>query len=230
MKHLGYIVNGWDLAETTGVPHARPITGRGKGWGWGEIECWEGSDSWDALMAATGRDRWVRCVGIGSWFPIEIVEKAKALGLVDRSGKRLRWQEGRPCDEIVLGHGLGGGHRCERVAVGTVTTKGVDGTMWVCSMHRGAFEKRRAADEAMRERFAEDSRRRERSREHKALADEFVAWAGDLLAELGIHPATITTGTIGERTGILLPTEAVASLLEAATGERYPGRDLPTEP
>jgi len=218
------LFNAWQVEQATGVPRARAIVGRGKGWGWGEVECWEGSRSWDALVAATGRDRWVRCVGLEGWFPVEIVEKAKALGLADRKGKPLRWVEGRPCDEVVLGHGIGGGHRCERVAVGTIETRGIDGTMWVCSLHLRAFEKRRANDEAMRARFAEDSARRTRARDHQALATEFLEWAGDLLAELGIHPATITVGTVGERTGILLPTEAVATLLQEATGERYPGR------
>lgn len=219
------IINAHDLMTATGIRPARAITGRGTGWAWGGREFW-GEDAWDRMVAASGIEAWVTPATVGSWWPAEIIEKAKALGLRNRSGKLLSWKQGRPCDETVTREWSS--HRCERVVVGSIEVRsGPEGTAqrFVCGLHLKAAEKAAARHAEWRERWDRDRELVARQREHRQLAEELLAWAGELLAELGIHPATITVGSIGDRTGLLLPAEAVATLIQEATGERYPGRD-----
>lgn len=220
------IINAYDIEQATGISYAVAVTGRGaNGWAYGGHEYHEG-DCWSEMVAASGHPKWVRCVGIGSWFPATIVAKAAELGLTrDDNGKPLQWVEGRPCDETITSD-TWAFPRCERVAI-AVKHEGMPGATHVCKLHLNAHEKSQANQAAWHARWDERRAADARRADHVRLADELMEWAGPLLAELGIHPKTVTTGSIGERAGILLPAEAVATLVEAAIGERYPG---PKEP
>ncbi len=183
------------------------------------------------MVEATGIARWVRwSQGTNDWFPLQVVAKAKDLGLVYGDKRRkLTWVEGRPCDQTPSNTGWGA-ERCGRVAVGTIgqTRLGQEARpLHVCKMHLNAHEKAAANMAAWRQEWAERDAAAARRADHVKRAEEVLAWAGPLLAELGIHPKTVTAGAIGERAGLLLPAEAIATLVEFATGERYPG-PIPT--
>lgn len=218
------IINSWDLAQATGMDYALGVTGRGQpGWRYAGIEYHEGG--WDAMVAATGITEWVRVGGssaLGDWWPATIVDRIKALGLRRDNGGRLTITPGRPCDENISGDWTH--HRCTRPAVDTWEQGGIAGqTVHLCALHLGAARKRRESTERITREVRESMERSRRNRDHLDLAAEFLEWAGPLLAEVGIHPKTVTPGVVQDRAGILLPTEAVATLVELATGERYPG-------
>ena len=174
---------------------------------------------------------WVQVRGLGrgitgGWFPATAADRIKAL--VNENGKHLTVSKpGMPCGiRVVQYQGLARyEHTCDREVKGTSKEWGEE--VPACGTHSAAQRRR----EAEAQRYAEESRQRQEQRDreklHKKLAEDTLEWAGPLLAELGIHPATITVGQIKDKVGILLPAEAVATLVEYATGERYsPPDDL----
>lgn len=229
MERLGYVANSWGIKQATGISPATVCTGRGLGWAYNGQQWW-GDDAWEQMGEATGITRWVRSSGnryITEWWPIAVVAKAEELGLLREGGKKITWTEGRPCEHHSYGAEENNG-KCCRVATTSYTT-GRDGDRVIpsCEMHAKRHAKRLADDAAREAKWAEQRERRDRAEDHKRLAEELLEWAGPLLAELGIHPKTVEAIIHGQRAGVLLPAEAVATLVELATGERYPGRSLP---
>lgn len=82
-------------------------------------------------------------------------------------------------------------------------------------------DRRKANTERIRRQVREASETARRRADALDAAAEVLTWAGPLLADLGIHPATLTPGTAGDRGGVLVPAETVATLVELLTGEHY---------
>lgn len=182
-------------------------------------------------------EEWVQIKGlprgsVGGWFPASVGPRLKELALLNEAGKPIRvGKPGMPCGIWVVQYeGLARyEHVCDREIKGTSKEWGHE--VPACGTHSAAQRRR----EAEAERYAQESRERQerwdREKLHTKLGEDTLEWAGPLLAELGIHPATVTVGKIKDKVGVLLPAEAVATLVEYATGERYmPPDDLADAP
>lgn len=218
MPHTVY--NAHDVAKATGIAYARPVTGRGwPGWSYAGTEYHEGG--WDAMVAATGITEWVRV--LDDWFPASVVPLLASCGVRDRHGRKLTAKPGRPCEAVIVSDSWYS-PRCARPATTTRPNIG----MWsrmdevpCCAMHANVADRRKANTERIRRQVREASETARRRADALDAAAEVLTWAGPLLADLGIHPATLTPGTAGDRGGVLVPAETVATLVELLTGEHY---------
>jgi hypothetical protein len=167
--------------------------------------------------------------GTGWWASPE--DKARVDAYMAAHGIRLehgplRWEgPGDPC-AVLLNNDRWGSSPCGRMAVAGETCgrlgAGVGGEQVpACKLHV-SVRRRVQANQARRDEEAA-SRRSEsdRARLHREQAKALQEWAHPRLAELGIHPATVTVETVGRRVGLLLPPEAIATLIELVTGDHY---------
>jgi len=157
--------------------------------------------------------------GQGYWFPGVAAEAAKAGNLYWRDNPKSRIKfgpTGRPCTVIQHGNGHGSpSHACGRLAVIEHESSRMgseDGIEYRCKLHQSVVERADARDVERKERQDARTEERERKNANRSRCEEVLEKIRPLLAELGIHPDTLSVGTEGARVGILLPAE-VAELL-----------------
>lgn len=168
-------------------------------------------------------DTWVPVLGnrsYGTWIPAAAAARSKASKLVWSTGGKINFGEpGRPCTALVSGDMSS--RACGRPAVvseGGARGFGIeDGVAHRCKMHEAGVQRQRANDAARHEKWEAESVERERLRANKARCEEVLEQIRPLLAELGVHPATLAVGSApGGKVGILLPAETAELLTSKA--------------
>lgn len=147
-------------------------------------------------------------------------------------------EKGKPCDCEASGHTLGAGtcaswisgdrgdgRRCDKPSKGIwseersrfASGKGETYAVELCGVHLAARRKRKANDEARAVQWEADSLARQHRKESVERCNETIEKIRPLLAELGVHPATVVIGEAfddTDRVGVLIPAE-LAELLTA---------------
>jgi hypothetical protein len=188
--------------------------------------------SWAESVAAAKRrfgldpDDWRPVIGrngTGYWFPGAAVERAPAgLRWSGSTTSAIRFGEpGRPCTALISGGVYS--HACGRPAAivddGATGLGTEDGVAYRCRMHEAGHQ-RSLANAAAREAEweARDAARRHRDESERACTD-VIERIRPLLAELGVHAATIVVGEDVDnrgRVGVLIPAEVAEMLTSRA--------------